>query len=243
MSKGNKGGGAGAGGGGAADQQQEGGGGWSDEEMRKAGINPLGMDPDDIDAIKKVGLTPKDLGDLAGKADAATITVSVSTFGKETTIYVNVNSPQLEGPSIRRIVVSPSGNKVIHNDFFAVKEQYQGKGVAREMLRRQVESAQRLGISSIRTNAVRAGTKFVGYYAWASLGYNAKLSADHISTLRSNAAAAGVAVPKNLGAVRDLHGLFKTPGGRELWKKAGFSMDMTFDTRRGSMSNRMLNAK
>lgn len=248
MSKGKKGGGAG---GGAAPSNQ-GGGGWSDKEMRDAGINPNGMDPADIETLKSLGYRPGDIAGVAGKTEAGTMTVTVSRVGKELHVYMTVQEKHLAGASIRSIHHLPDGTKYLYNHTYMLKEEFQGKGLGREMLREQVKTAQRLGIKEIRTDAARGttpwhqsevGKNLVGYYSWASLGYNAALTPDRIAKLRANAAAAGVSVPANLGKVKDIHELFRTPGGRELWKAAGFSIDMTFDTRKGSVSNSILNAK
>lgn len=241
MSKGKKGGGAG---GGAASSSQD-GGGWSDNEMRDAGINPVGMNPADIETMKSLGYRPSDIAGMAGKTEAGTMTVTVSRTGKEVHIHMTVQEKHLAGPSVRSIHHLPDGTKYVYNHSYVLKEQFQGKGIGREMLREQVKTAQRLGIKEIRTHAAKSdvGNSLVGYYSWASLGYNAALTPDRMAKLRANAAAAGVSVPANLGKMKDIHDLLRTPGGRELWKAAGFSISMTFDTRKGSVSNSILNAK
>jgi len=234
----------GGGGGGASAATAPGtAGGWSDAAMRAVGINPDTIDPEDLEVMQRLGYRPEDISDLAGRGENGTMRIfAVDDGDGGAEITISVSDPRLEGQSVRSIVHEPNGNKYIYNQNFVLKQEFRGRGIGRSMLQQQVGAAQRMGINEIRTDATR-GAGLTGYYAWASLGYNAELSSADIASLSSRARAAGTALPRNLGSISDVHGLFATPGGRELWKQHGFTKTMSFDTRRGSTSNRMLNAR
>jgi GNAT superfamily N-acetyltransferase len=114
----------------------------------------------------------------------------------------------------------------IHNDFFAVKSEFQGMGIGTKILYDQVQGAKIYGIKKIETEAVRQDSEepdvaMNGYYTWPKLGYDADLTEANL-TNKQQVFAAGMKWKK-------LSDVMKTKEGRDWWKKEGDSLTVVFD--------------
>lgn len=160
----------------------------------------------------------------------------------------------------KRILMLKDG-RIDHvvNDLFIVNEKQRGKGLGTKVFNDQVQALARDGISEIRTLAGGyKGVKQNGYYTWPRLGYDQSLDKvgayipgyDALDGKKVLAQHLGIQLP-NFATVEqvnqalakhNLSDLMKTPQGRALWKEIGYQSRMSFDTREGSTSRKVLDA-
>jgi GNAT superfamily N-acetyltransferase len=135
------------------------------------------------------------------------------------------------------------GQHDIHNDtvFMDVGKgsKIQGHGVGSLLTEQQIKTARELGIRQITLEASGSSEgQHNGYYTWPRLGFDSGpfgigsfLNRDYIK--RPIPGAPGQ------GTVQDLMAL---PGGREVWKQFGGTMQMSFDTDPNSRNSKILDA-
>jgi GNAT superfamily N-acetyltransferase len=174
----------------------------------------------------------RSLPGLAGATEGATVHVrrSAGNFLLGTTgdgIQLHVTHPDYT--SQREIVRGDRGELVLKNQFFAVNDDRQGRGIGSRVFAQQVRAARGVGFDRIETSAARSGPgKLNGYYTWARMGYDAPIPADVLDRLPARFSGAG--------RVSDL---MRTPEGRAAWKEHGVTTDMAFDLKPGSLSLRV----
>lgn len=166
---------------------------------------------------RRVGLS--DLASLGGAGRGAVADIRV--VGQA--IEVQVFGPGYR--AVRQVYRSAAdGRIVVRNLGSDVDRPQQRRGLARELLRREIETAQRLGASEIRAEAARGGD-LAGYYVWPRMGFDAPIPADLRAIL-----------PPGLRRARTLLDLMETEVGREWWREHGRTINVVFDLTRGSRS-------
>ncbi|MEX5630910.1 hypothetical protein, partial [Pseudomonas marginalis] len=75
-----------------------------------------------------------------------------------------------------RTIYENREGKYIHNDIFMLKKQYQNGGFGSQVFAAEVKGARDQGFDWIETHAARSSGTFNGYYTWATLGYDQRLS-------------------------------------------------------------------
>jgi hypothetical protein len=184
--------------------------------------------------VKKVlgeHATMQDVASLAGAAHGAVVTVSPGKGASSLT--VRVKHPDYV--SKRTIYKDENGNLVLHNDEFFMKPGSTGKGLGAEVFGRQVEHAQRLGVSHIETLA-GGPPAMNGYYTWPRFGYDQHLDSLALMSGRYGDQKIRAAREKFPG-VESVSDIFLHHGGAEWWKTNGLAMpEATFDLKSGSRS-------
>jgi hypothetical protein len=184
--------------------------------------------------VKKVlgeHATMQDVASLAGAAHGAVVTVSPGKGASSLT--VRVKHPDYV--SKRTIYKDENGNLVLHNDEFFMKPGSTGKGLGAEVFGRQVEHAQRLGVSHIETLA-GGPPAMNGYYTWPRFGYDQHLDSLALMSGRYGDQKIRAAKEKFPG-VESVSDIFLHHGGAEWWKTNGLAMpEATFDLKSGSRS-------
>jgi hypothetical protein len=173
----------------------------------------------------------QDVASLAGAAHGAVVTVSPGKGASSLT--VRVKHPDYV--SKRTIYRDENGNLVLHNDEFFMKPGSTGKGLGAEVFGRQVEHAQRLGVSHIETLA-GGPPAMNGYYTWPRFGYDQHLDSLALMSGRYGDQKIRAAREKFPG-VESVSDIFLHHGGAEWWKTNGLAMpEATFDLKSGSRS-------
>jgi hypothetical protein len=175
--------------------------------------------------------TMQDVASLAGAAHGAVVTVSPGKGASSLT--VRVKHPDYV--SKRTIYKDENGNLVLHNDEFFMKPGSTGKGLGAEVFGRQVEHAQRLGVSHIETLA-GGPPAMNGYYTWPRFGYDQHL--DSLSLMSGRYGDQKIrAAREKFPGVESVSDIFLHHGGAEWWKTNGLAMpEATFDLKSGSRS-------
>lgn len=167
----------------------------------------------------------RELASVAGAPDGAEVRIEPSMHPDWLT--VRIRGEGYAGiRDIRKDVFD--GSPRIYNSTFMVAPEYQGKGIGMQMLGRQVETAAKLGVSSIGTHAGKSSL-MNGYYTWPRLGYDAPIPSSVAGKL-----------PLDLAGARMVSDLMTTPRGRDWWKANGTDLDVEFDVRPGSLGRRVL---
>jgi len=165
-------------------------------------------------------LNDRELASMVGAPDDAIVTLGRGYERGE--FGITIHSPLMDAR--RTISKDRHGNVVMHNDIFTVKKEAQGKGVGTAVFGRQVEQAQKLGVTKIETSAARSQT-FNGYYTWARMGYDAPLT----SRIREQ-------LPRELARSTRVSDLMRSKEGQKWWEKHGEWTEMEFDLKAGSRS-------
>ena len=204
-----------------------GGGGGSvpaTEEPPKKKINYV-IDEEDEKAVEKLGMTPKQLIDLAGAQDGSRVSVTYLGHG-----MIDVKTTHKDYQSGRTIK-----GDTIKNDYLFIEKEAQGKGLGTKILKEQVDAGAKNGFKSIVTDAEGSphDKSMNGYYTWPRLGYDAELKDVSGGMLTK---AAQTVVP---GAAK-VSDLMKSKEGRDWWKENGVSFRAKFDLSEGSQSRKVL---
>ncbi len=141
----------------------------------------------------------------------------------------------------------------IHNDIFRVDGGKEGgkqtAGIGAKMLATQVQQAVRIGVfSHIETHAAGLGDgtmdkrehgEFLGYYAWARMGYDGAIpkSSDPDDRNWDNAR-----LDFPFSKANTIHELMAMKGGPEEWYKHGVAWSAKFDLSEDSKSRKILRA-
>lgn len=132
------------------------------------------------------------------------------------------------GVNALRYMSSQSKN-MVNNEFSVIKD-FQGHGLGADILHAQVQGLRAIGVNMIETvGAGKQGSQTNGYYTWPRLGYDGPLS----HGAQQAATAAGM-------QVKNVSELMTTEQGRSWWKENGRTIDLSFDTRAGSTSSKVL---
>ena len=188
-------------------------------------------------------ISMKDIPSLIGAPDDVTVTVQVAEgYGGEGFVDMEITSDEMH--AIRSFHRSPDGELVLSNDELTVHEQ--GRGTATKMLSKQVQFCREMGIDKIYTYAAgdsKEQDEAFGYKVWPSLGYDFQ-DGNRGEDLRN--------MPKPLRQrlcpercvgnryEGSIHEILKTQDGRDWWDDNGGGRRMEFDTREGSLSNKVL---
>lgn len=125
--------------------------------------------------------------------------------------------------SERQIKTDAKGRPYIVLD--SLKVFTQGRGIGTKIFMHTVQEADKYGIHTIVSRASRDDGQN-GYYTLPLWGYDGDIS--------------DIDLPPKFEGVETIQQLYSLPGGMQWWKKNGETIDVTFDTRKGSMSRRIL---
>lgn len=162
-------------------------------------------------------VTPSDLASLAGAPDGAKVQVEAVANG----VYIHFEAEGVT--SARRLRIGEDGKPEIYNGFLEVAEAQRGKGIGRQILGRQIEQSQRLGIARMQTLAggdaesAEAG-QMNGYMVWPKFGYDGRLDEEHLDAL-----------PAQFRGVETIQELYSTREGRQAWERHGSAIHLEFD--------------
>ena len=140
-----------------------------------------------------------------------------------------INEDLLCEPLVRRISQDESGSYVfeIHNAAFVLRPGFRRQGIGTRSVAIELHEALRLGhFSKVTTSAVgdwsstSGPSAMVGYFAWARMGFNARLP----DAVRQN-----VELPACCRQCEDLNALLATRDGQAFWLRHGRSLHMEFD--------------
>jgi hypothetical protein len=186
---------------------------------------------DHIKSVIGEHATFQDVASLAGAASGATVSI---TPGREAgRITVRVKHPDYA--SKRTIYRDIDGKLVIHNDEFFAKPGSTGKGLGAEVFGRQVENAQKHGVSRLETHA-GGPPEMNGYYTWPRFGYDQSFTSLESFGLPWMKKAVQSAREKFPGS-KSVSDVFLHPEGPAWWKTNGSGMPhSTFDLTPGSRS-------
>jgi hypothetical protein len=166
-------------------------------------------------------LAPAEYAGLAGAPDDAHVEVGTLDGG----LYLEMYQPVIYGYHAVRLVQSAQSNRVIVNDgFWIARKWMQRRGLAVQVLDRQLRYAAALGIRRIETTAGRRPWEN-GYYAWPRLGFDGPLP---LETRRN--------LPPELEHARSVLDLMESEPGRLWWRNHGTTTQVAFALTAGSRS-------
>jgi GNAT superfamily N-acetyltransferase len=160
----------------------------------------------------------RELASLSG----ATSTAKVNIVTSGVSILMAVDDVKYS--ALRELTRAPDGMPILRARTFYVSEDEQGKGIGREVLGRMIETASKLGIDRIETEAAR-GPGELGYYVWPLFGYDAEIPIAMQNKL-----------PSFLAGMKRVSQIMTTPEGQQWWKESGAALTMQFDLAPGSYS-------
>jgi GNAT superfamily N-acetyltransferase len=125
------------------------------------------------------------------------------------------------------------GRLAAENNSFKVDPSLQRSGLGTRIFASQVAGLRALGVERLSTLAAR-NHEANGYYTWARLGYNMRLSGDLRQQLHEHFG------DKGPGRAAQMTDLMRSKAGRDWWREHGHTWLGEFDLRDGSASMRML---
>jgi GNAT superfamily N-acetyltransferase len=166
--------------------------------------------------------TDQNLASLAGAPDS--VTVRIVRVGQSEKLNAYMETPHwYSGSTFRKSATGP----VIELDTIEVMQGQQGKGIARKIVGRMIESASEHGVSRITMEAA-SGAENVGYKVWPRMGFDGPIPASQKTVL-----------PASLHGSERVSDLYATSAGREWWAAHGGDVHLEFDLSPGSKSWRM----
>ena len=173
-------------------------------------------------------LTHDQIGGLVGALDGA----KISVIDHEDGLHFTVRHP-LIATQERILDHDWAGRLFIHNEIFRTSRTAP-KGTGLKSFATQAFHAERFGIEYIDTMAAgnyssTAGKVWNGYYSWARMGYNARLTESDWDRF-----------PLTFRGIEDLNGLIEQTNGKRVWLYYGYGRPMMFDLNRDSASFRIL---
>jgi GNAT superfamily N-acetyltransferase len=164
----------------------------------------------------------RDLASFSGATKSATVTISVDDYYTGPKLFLHVQDDKYN--ATRAIVRDAAGKLYLKANTFFVAPEHQGKGIAREVFGRMVETGVRLGLDRFETFAMR-DTQSNGYYTWPLFGYDGPITRSVKDRL-----------PQSLRSSVKMSDLFATQEGIEWWQTNGESIELTFNLAEGSLS-------
>ncbi|WP_377153182.1 hypothetical protein ACFJIX_17520 [Roseateles sp. UC29_93] len=146
------------------------------------------------------------------------------------------NQDLLCEPLVRRVSQAIDGGYVfeIENAAFVLRSKFRRQGIGTRSVAIELHEAKRLShFTKVVVNAVGDSSSMtgpmamVGYYAWASMGFNAPLPADLLQH---------PALPDCCRDCMDLIELMRTDAGQEFWLSFGRSIHLEFQLKESSRS-------
>jgi len=146
------------------------------------------------------------------------------------------NQDLLCEPLVRRISQAIDGGYVfeIENAAFVLRSKFRRQGIGTRSVAIELHEAQRLSLfTKVVVNAVGDSSSMtgpmamVGYYAWASMGFNALIPGELLEH---------PALPDDSRDCLDLLDLLRTRGGRKFWLSFGRSTQLEFPLKEPSRS-------
>lgn len=117
-------------------------------------------------------------------------------------------------------------NKSVYNNYIEVSNK--GNGLGSEILHSQIHGLTGLGYRKIEAYGGK-GNGMVGFYVLPLHGFNGDF----------NDVEQNYRLPKEYRGVKDLHELFRRPGGRSYWKHQGWGKELEFDLTPGSFHHQL----
>jgi hypothetical protein len=184
-------------------------------------------DPDGLMPI--YGLSTAGVAKMVGAPDGSLIAIAEADGALE----FDVTGTLLHGAMMRHLQQYADGHSVMHNDYFALKQSFQGQGIGTRSFALQVAALVEANVAEIKTYAAGSFSDqaYNGYYTWPRLGYDAPLTADEIAAL-----------PPELQSARSVLDLMESEIGRLWWESYGSARVMFFDLAAGSRSRQVLQA-
>lgn len=140
-------------------------------------------------------------------------------------------------PSYEAFRQLSADGKHISNVELDVRPDLRGHGIGTELLKDQVDAAERLGVETISLSAVGGNDtpNVTGYRVWPKLGFDGEWK-NQLPKVKELIAKSPYSDTKTIGE------LMRRPGGIQWWKENGMGVGLTFDVRRGSESRKVLDA-
>lgn len=159
-------------------------------------------------------LAPGEWAEAIGAPEGA----SVRVVAEGDMVKVLASHPLVVGHMDRRFCRDEDGAVVVRNEFFRAQD-FAPPGFGTGVFARQVAALTGLGVARIEAEIAGApGSPYVGYYAWARMGFDAPLTAAEQRHL-----------PPHLAGAQTLHALLTRDGGVAYWKRHGSGREAVFD--------------
>lgn len=189
--------------------------------------------------LSGVRLEPDDWRRLAGAPDNSRIEARLiderQDFGYVRGVLITTRNPMFVWPSQRILYRDADRDemRVVRNDSFALKDPYQQLGIGLRSFAIEVTAAAEREFALITAEAAGSKTSatFKGWYAWARMGYDAKIPTDVYPRL-----------PEQLRVHENILDLMETQDGRRAWWDCGHELEMTFNLEEHSRSRMVLRA-
>lgn len=196
-------------------------------------------------------LSRREIAGLVGAPPGAHVTVSIGTNyrGQSNSGSSQIVNIALRGQGYhadRELYRDAEGHLVMHNAYFRVEESQHNEGIGTRIFSEQVHNLSVLGVHRIEVETAGGGRgpgvarypgEYNGYYTWARLGYNGKVSVHEIAR---NHRLSRDEVPASIRGARTIHQIMRTPEGRQWWKDYGQSWEGSFLLARNSANQRVL---
>jgi SPP1 gp7 family putative phage head morphogenesis protein len=170
----------------------------------------------------------EDFLDAAGVPNGSLLeSVELRRFDRDYEFRVFAKNDALGITSQFRILRMPAeGEPYISNELFFLREDAQRGSVGLRMFAHQAKRAQELGFKYVTCSAVRSDS-MNGYFTWPRMGFNAPLTGSILSRVQQ-------AYLQKTGQpldprITDLHRLFLSREGRDVWSAVGRSIKVKFD--------------
>jgi hypothetical protein len=181
-----------------------------------------------------------EIASACGAPDGSKVKMRLDSDGN---LFVDVEHKTIE--IMQRIFRRENGKVIVHNEIFKLLPEYQDtpEKLGLRAFGRQVENAQKAGVSHIETNAFRVKgatyldkdgkekEKWIGYYVWPSYGYDGPLRSSTRDALMADPD-----LPMRLKVAKNVSQLMAEPEGVKWWRKNGVPIDVEFDLKPGSYS-------
>jgi hypothetical protein len=130
-----------------------------------------------------------------------------------------------------------SGKPLMEIDHFIIrggKKSSRGKGLALRMVAKSVTASRKAGLDHIKLFAMgdKNDKEFNGYFVWNYYGWNGNIEEHRYKLDKAG-----------FDDVEDTNSLFLRPGGKEFWAEHGNGIFASFDLKKGSRSDIILNQR
>jgi GNAT superfamily N-acetyltransferase len=188
-----------------------------------------------VEALFGSGVSFEDVARAAGAMHSSAVSVATEHDAHSGAVKVSVKVKHPDYECERKFERDDAGSLIVNNVFFEARTK--GAGVGTAVLSQQVQECRRIGVSRMLAVAVGdAHSTANGYYTWPLMGYNGELDAQHKSRMDDDE------VPEKYMAASTIRELMSMPGGRQVWKRSGSSIDVEFDLHPDSQSSRQFEA-
>jgi hypothetical protein len=220
--------------------------GWSEDTaatLREWFPTAEGLSDDDLrhELVRTMGVESQHLGRVTMEQGDGTLTMSAKLKGGGQVVRSLVT--EYDWDEGRQRVTLVAEKFFLPTDPAKRAQHGYQKGYGTQSFARLVDTAGRLGIDKIETEA--AGTSdsdLNGYATWPALGYDGPILGVTYDVTARRAADKGLPPPPEFREGALVSDLYRTPEGRAWWRACGSNINLTFDPKPGSPQRAALDA-